>query len=324
MRRRASLALAAAAALVACAAGRGSAADELPGLDHPLAGRIWDVAAARFLDETSLLEWAGAHALVLLGEKHDNPEHHRLEARVIAGLAAAGRRPTLVLEMLPADVAAALEEALAQPDVTAEAVRRAVAWERSGWPEWSLYAPVFEAALAARLRLAPGDLGRASLEQLRRDGLAGLDPALRARLGLDAPQPPEQRDALGADIRASHCGYVPEAALPRMVDAQLARDAHLADAMLAGAGPDGALLVAGAGHVQRGWAVPWWLARGGAGGSLATLAFLEVTPDRVEPARDLAERFGAARPYDVVWYTPRGDDVDPCAKFREDLERLRP
>src|SRR4051794_21542665 len=47
---------------------------------QPLAGRIWDAQARDFLDEGSVMLRAERARFVLLGEKHDNPEHHRLQA----------------------------------------------------------------------------------------------------------------------------------------------------------------------------------------------------------------------------------------------------
>ena len=62
----------------------------LAGRDHPLAGSIWDVAAAAFLSETDLIAKLSAANFVLLGETHTNPDQHRLQARIVAGLGAAG------------------------------------------------------------------------------------------------------------------------------------------------------------------------------------------------------------------------------------------
>ena len=61
----------------------------LAGRDHPLAGSVWDVAAAAFLSAADLIAKLSAANIVLLGETHTNPDHHRLQARIVAGL---GRR----------------------------------------------------------------------------------------------------------------------------------------------------------------------------------------------------------------------------------------
>ena len=48
---------------------------------------------------------AAARDFVLLGEKHDNPDHHRLQAWMIDALVARGRRPAIAMEMLDAEQA---------------------------------------------------------------------------------------------------------------------------------------------------------------------------------------------------------------------------
>ena len=49
--------------------------------------------------------------------------------------------------------------------------------------------------------------------------------------------------------------------------------------------------------------------------TIATLAPLEVRDEWTRPA-DYEAALGGPLPYDWVWFTPRTDDVDPCARFR--------
>lgn len=79
---------------------------------NPLVGRLWDTRARAFLDEDAMLRQANEADVVLLGEKHDNPDHHRLQARVLQGVAA--RKPTVVLEMIERDQQEALDTYLQQ------------------------------------------------------------------------------------------------------------------------------------------------------------------------------------------------------------------
>jgi hypothetical protein len=54
------------------------------------------------------------------------------------------------------------------------------------------------------------------------------------------------------------------------------------------------------------------------GKKILTIAFREV-----DSARADAERYLAPGTFDYVWFTPRLDDEDPCARFGEQLQRLR-
>jgi uncharacterized iron-regulated protein len=71
-----------------------------------------------------------------------------------------------------------------------------------------------------------------------------------------------------------------------MVEARWVRDAHMARRLLdAAARADGAVLIAGAGHVRRDRGVPAHLVRLGADPStVASLAFLEVRDGADRPA----------------------------------------
>ena len=185
-----------------------------------------------------------------------------------------------------------------------------------GWPDWSIYAPIAEAALRAGLPIVPADLTRAELRTVGRDGIAALAEPLRARLQRAPSLDAQQAASLAQELRDSHCGQLPDAALPRMATVQWARDAHMAAAMLDS--PSGAVLIAGAGHVRRDRGVPWHLRNVAPERSVVVLAFVEVE----EAKRDAAE-YALADKFDYAWFTPRVDTEDPCTKFRDSLQRLR-
>src|SRR3989442_12060977 len=53
---------------------------------HPLVGRIWDVKASAFISEETLLSRLGGSRFVILGERHDKPHHHALQAKLVPAL----------------------------------------------------------------------------------------------------------------------------------------------------------------------------------------------------------------------------------------------
>lgn len=305
-------------ALILLAAGVARAAESSVtalGQDHALTGRVWDVAAARFITTEALLTRLGAARFILLGERHDHPEHHTLQASIVRGVTAAGRRPAVAFEMLGADQTAALTAHLQASPRDAAGLGDAVGWSRSGWPSWRLYEPIAEAALTAGVPIVAANLPTGIARAVARGDLSVLEPALVRAHGLDRPAAPATQTAMEAEMRDSHCGHLPEAALPGMVTAQRARDAAMAERLLA-AGGDGAVLIAGAGHVRTDRGVPSYLAVRAPGADVASLAFVEVATGRTAPA-DYAERYGVTRlPFDYVWFTIRADEEDHCARFR--------
>ena len=253
------------------------------GQHHPLSGRIWDVSSARFIDRQSLVSRLARADFLLLGERHDNPDHHLLQAEVLRNLIALGRRPAVGFEMFGLDDAKAITNHLARAPNDAAGLGRAVNWDKSGWPDWAMYQPIAEAALQARLQIVATNLPLATARKMSSDGLAALEPSVRRELGLDRPLSDAMFATMATDIRDSHCGYASEESVKAMVGVQRARDAQMAQSLIAAGDPDGAILVAGAGHVRKDYGIPVYLAAKAAGKQVVSIAFLEVDDQKPEP-----------------------------------------
>ncbi|WP_027257674.1 ChaN family lipoprotein [Leisingera aquimarina] len=189
--------------------------------------------------------------VVILGEVHDNPVHHQRQAILLAKL----QPRAVVWEMITAEQAAALDpETLANARLTA----RQLDWQNSGWPDFSLYAPVFAAAADARQYGA--QVPRAEAAEAWERGVAAFFRAEdAARFGLDQPLPEVEQAEREADQQTNHCNAMPVEMLPVLVDFQRLRDAALAkaaDTALAETGGPVAVIT-GNGHARtdRGLAV---------------------------------------------------------------------
>jgi uncharacterized iron-regulated protein len=291
--------------------------------DHALVGRIWDVAAGAFVDSAALVDRLRRGRFVLLGEKHDNPDHHRLQAWLLHALIAAGRRPAVGFEMFTVADASALAEQLAAHPGDAVGLAEAVNWQRSGWPDWAMYRAIAETALQASLPIVATNLSPTTVRALGQGGAEALDATLAARLGLDRPLAADTQTAMAEEIREAHCGYASEQQINAMILVQRARDAQMAESLAAAGQQYGAVLIAGAGHVRRDYGIPTYLAIKVPSASVISVAFLEVSQDLVEPTA-YATRFDRPTlPFDYVWFTPRVDDQDPCAAFEKPLQRLQ-
>lgn len=324
--RRSLAGLAVLGACLLAAGGPGGAAEPWLsplGRAHPLAGRIWDTAGATFVDAPTLVARLASARFVLLGEKHDNADHHRLQARVLGALVAAGRRPAVAFEMFAADDQGAIDRHLAAAPTDAAGLADAVDWQRSGWPAWAMYQPIAEVALAAALPVVAANLSRAATRALMQGGPDALEPAARVRLGFDRPLPPPLQADLADELQRAHCGHAPLALLERMRAVQHARDAHMAASLVEHGGPSGGVLIAGAGHVRADRGVPFHLRALAPASTAVSVALVEVRDALDEPAAYAVPAPGGVWPFDYVWFTPRVDDHDPCQRFRKPLEGLR-
>jgi uncharacterized iron-regulated protein len=293
------------------------------GRNHPLTGRIWDVSSARFIDRQSLVTRLARADFLLLGERHDNPEHHLLQAEVLRSLIALGRRPAVGFEMFGLDDASAIASHLAFAPNDAAGLGRAVNWNKSGWPDWAMYQPIAEAALEAKLRIVATNLPLATARKMSTDGLAALEPSVRRELDLDQPLSDAMFATMAADIRNSHCGYASEESVKAMVGVQRARDAQMAQSLIAAGDPDGAILVAGAGHVRNDYGIPVYLTAKAPGKQVISIAFLEVDNHKPEPHNYALPDPNGRLPFDYVWFTARVDDENPCEKFKSQFEHLK-
>ncbi|MGV8041730.1 MAG: ChaN family lipoprotein [Thermoanaerobaculaceae bacterium] len=290
--------------------------------EHPLVGVIWDVKAGQAVDETTLAARLAAGTHVLLGEKHDNPDHHRLQARLVGALLAAGRRPALAFEMLDGDDAPAVREFLAAQPADAAGLGAAVGWEKRSWPAWPQYQQIADLGVKAGLPLVAANLPDRLARATARQGAAALPGDLRTELGLDEPLPDPVRDAMAKEIADSHCGFAPPGMVEPMILVQRARDAHMARAILRGATADGAVLITGFGHARTDRGVPAHLVRMGAS-KVVAVAFFEVQSGKQAVPDYAADLDASVLPFDFVWFTPRLDDTDPCEKFRAKLDKLK-
>jgi uncharacterized iron-regulated protein len=260
--------------------------------EHPLVGKIWDARGAAFVPAEQLFDRAARARHVILGETHDNPQHHRLQRVVLDALAARGGARLLAMEQFDAERQAALDAARPRA-ADAEAIAAAGAFDRKGW-DWPRYRPLVQFALERGWPLVAANLSRNDARAVVSDpSRSGLPPA-----------PPALREGLERDIAQSHCGSRPEPKrLAGMVEAQRARDARMASVL-----KGNSVLIAGAGHARRDRGVPLYLSDG----DVVSIAFMEVRRDSASP-QDYFDDFAGPASFDYVWFTPRAKRADPCA-----------
>ena len=295
-------------------------------LDHPLVGKLWHPATGDFTNAQALVAALGGAEFVLLGEKHDNADHHRFQAWVAQQLLNRSWRPAIALEMISIDQEPVLAKYRAANPGDAAGVGEALSWQETGWPEWSLYLPIVEPFMASGLPILPASLSKAALRQVMRQGVESLDPERVDNLGLGSLPDTSVLEAMQTEIVAAHCNQLPETMVEPMVTATLVKDAVMAGALISGAsrdGMDGAVLVAGNGHVRLDRGVPWHLSGLSPGSEVLSIGLIEVSESKATPEAYATFFNTHTLPFDFVWFSPRADVQDPCEKYAESLQRAR-
>ncbi len=245
------------------------------------------------------------NAIVLLGEVHDNARLHRLRLEVLERAVAAGWRPAIAMEQFDRDRQGEIDRARREaPGDARHLIAAAVTPSRqpgAGW-NWDLYRPVVQLALRHGLPLIAANLSNAETTRIVRAGMpAVFDDATIATLGLDRPVDAAWQRAQEREIDEGHCGALPPTVLPKMAQAQMARDAVMA-LVLRRHAATGVVLLAGDGHVRRDIGVPRWL--GPESARIFSVGFLEEGHEVA-----MAPAFDA-----VVLAAPAPRD-DPCEDF---------
>lgn len=234
--------------------------------------------------------------IVIIGEVHDSPHHHEGQAEAVAALKPAA----IVFEMLTAEQAAA-----ATPEVRGDmaTLSGALGWAGSGWPEFSMYYPIFAAAPEARIH--GGALPRGDARRAVTEGSAAVFGEGAGLFGLDRELQEADLEARVAEQAEAHCNALPEDLLPGMVEAQRLRDAALARATLAALDETGGpvAVITGNGHARLDRGVPAYLSLARPEVEVLAVGQLEQPPED-DP------------PFDLWRVTEPAERPDPCEAFR--------
>lgn len=260
----------------------------------PVSGRIRDLHNGQALTPEMLVERLAQAPRVVVGEQHDNRDHHALQLWLLQALAGQRTQGSLLLEMLTPSQQTRVD-AVRQLPALPKDLPGALDWS-PGW-DWSLYGPVVEFALAQRYPVLAANLDTAEIQRFYRQapGLSGVrSNAITVK------------DELLEQIRESHCGLLPDSQMPAMLAVQQQRDRRMAERLLSA--PTPALLLAGAWHGRKDVGVP--------------LHVLDLGADNAPIVLLLAEEGSGVTSAmaDYVWYTPATPPQDYCAQMRENAK----
>jgi uncharacterized iron-regulated protein len=211
---------------------------------------LYDLTARRELDGSEAAQRLAASRLVLVGEHHNNAEHHRAQLAVIRSLHAEGIEVAVGLEMFRQDHQATLDRWVGGE--LSEAAFIEVYLDNWNY-DWWLYREIFIFARDHKLPLVGLNVGREITSQVAYHGFQSLDAGQRDQLG-----------DITCDVSADYMGYIRRAfgghghgglsEFARFCEAQLVWDTVMAlrAAEYLEAHPQRHLvLLAGSGHVQR-------------------------------------------------------------------------
>ncbi len=246
------------------------------GAERPEAGcvppGVWAGADARPLDAGALLRRAAAAPAVLLGERHDSPEHHRWQLHTLAALHALNPNLAVGMEMFPRRVQPALDRWSAGLTSEAEFLKESD-WRTVWGYDAQLYLPILHFARMNRLPVVALNVERQLVSRTAREGWAAVPPEEREGVGDPAPPPTAYVERLKETMAAHGPTERQAGSLQRFVEAQSVWDRAMAERIAATHRDTGRTVVAilGMGHVEGGDGVPHQLAALGLQGAVTLL-----------------------------------------------------
>lgn len=260
----------------------------------PLAAaeRIIDTHSGNTLTRAELIKILSGQQYILLGERHDNAEHHRQRGELL----------TALKELAPTVVAEHLDQGqqVTASDNLLQSLERA-GFNAKGW-RWPLHQPLFQAAVNSGAPLIGGNITREVARKAVREGESAL-PGKLAQLIDQAPLDAPGQAALDKDLIKGHCGRLPESMLQGMRLAQRARDAAMFDTLRHyqhGTAP--VILLAGNGHVRLDYGVPTLIRQYLPTAHTVSVGFLEEGAEQPDSSQ-----------YDYLWLVTAQERPDPCA-----------
>ena len=267
-----------------------SACQHVP-VPPPVSGEIRDLRSGQTLTAQELLARLAKPSRLIVGEQHDNRDHHQLQLWLLQALSEQRPQGSLLLEMLTPDQQVRVDHVRQASPLPAD-LPNALAWQ-SGW-DWNLYGPIVGFALTQ-----PYPLLAANLDTLEVRTVYAKPPTLNG----SRSSAPMVKETLLAQISDSHCGLLPTSQMPAMLAVQQQRDRRMAERLLVA--PTPSLLFAGAYHARKDVGVPIHVQDFGEHEAPTVLMLAEQGAE-VAPAMA-----------DYVWYTPATPPQDYCAQMRK-------
>lgn len=257
----------------------------------PVIGEIRDLRSGQPLTAQELVTRLAKPSRLVVGEQHDNRDHHALQLWLLQALGERRPQGSLLLEMFTPDQQSRVDDVRRASTPPAD-LPGALAWQE-GW-DWDVYGPIVRFALTQ-----PYPLLAANLDTLEVRAFYTRPATLNG----SRSNASSVKDELLQQINDSHCGLLPKSQMPAMLAVQQQRDRRMAERLLAA--PTPSLLFAGAYHARKDVGVPIHVLDLGAP-EAPTVLMLAQQGSEVTKAMA-----------DYVWYTPATPAPDYCAQMRK-------
>ncbi len=216
------------------------------------------------IEPNVLLPQLARNTVVLLGETHDNPDHHRWQLQTLTALQALHPNMQLAFEMFPRRVQPVLDRWVAGELNEAQFLTE-VQWNRIWAVDPQLYLPILQFARMNRVPMIAANVEQDLAKAVGEKGYDAVPPEQREGVTRPAPASDAYLDFLMKAYAAhDHMSHGKETnrddpAFRRFVESQQLWDRAMAQAIAAAVKSNSAPLIVGilgGGHIINGFGVP--------------------------------------------------------------------
>lgn len=213
------------------------------------AGTFYDTHAGAERNFDAMVDRMARADVVLLGEEHTHAGQKELQAKILAALAAHGRRVVLGMEFFQRDDAGVLGRFL-DGSLEGDEFLLASGWYDRGGYRFDYYRPQMEAARRLHLPIVGLNVPREIVRAVNRGGLAALTPDQRTLIGEVSTAGSPQHRFLVERFFGEAAASMPAAVIDTMYAAQCLWDVAMARSILTALPTDATVVViVGSGHV---------------------------------------------------------------------------
>ena len=276
---------------------------------------IYHSLTRKKVEVSEFLKVLSSYEVVLLGERHDQKNHHDFRAFLIEQIKTKnkGQVKSVSFEHIQKKDQPLLDEFEKKRGEKAfhyvDELAQLLDWEKS-WGDWPLFRSLFETTYKVSKKVLGLNFSFEKMKQIVKEGREALDGEFIKKTALDQKLPPQGQLRLKEDIIEGHCGKLPPSVVEAFYFAQRARDAFMTDTLLSSLSKkDLAFVMAGNSHVRKDYGMPWYFSKRGYE-SVVSVKMDFLTKEGL-PFWDKRDE-GA---YDYVVFFPFQELENPCPSF---------
>jgi len=304
----------------------------------PLTGKIINTKTDRTTNFSSLIKDISLHDVIYLSEKHDNPEHHNIQKKIINSLIESNIQPTIGFEFFSMDDTPDLlnfiDSGKADHPENIEKIvetdlRRKLGWDGQSDEMWKYYFDLLTIAKDENLKVAGIDLPTTLKKRVTRKGIDNISSIEKDMIFSTHLSDKTYKDYMFSIFKAVHCGMGNENMQSRLYDTWIARNDKMALSITQlvkhGNGP--VIIIIGGGHTEYGLGVINRVQEIDKNITQVNIALQEISvkssnlSEYTQPLE--LKGFKKSPPADFLWFTQRVSYEDPCKEFKKSLQKMK-